>query len=73
MIQKIPELQVVETFEQAQKRSNTDMFWLVYDDIMIRDTFKFSYVPDEWSYDFVHVFGNGDIDQFIEESIKKGF
>jgi len=39
------------------------MFWLVYDDIMIRDTFKFSYTPDEWSYDFVHVFGNGDIDQ----------
>ena len=63
LIKKIPNLQVVENFEQAQQRSYTDMFWLVYDDIMIRDTFKFSYTPDEWSYDFVHVFGNGDIDQ----------
>jgi hypothetical protein len=63
LIKRVPELQVVETFEQAQQRSNTDMFWLVYDDVLIRDTFKFSYTPDEWSYDFVHVFGNGDIDQ----------
>ena len=39
------------------------MFWAVYDDTLLRDTFKFSYKPDEWSFDFVHVFGNGDIDR----------
>lgn len=63
LIKRFPDLQVVDTIEQAQDRSNTDMFWLVYDDVIVRDTFKFSYEPDEWSLDFVHVFGNGDIDQ----------
>ena len=56
-------IQIVETFEQAKERSFTDMFWVVYDDTILRDTFKFSYKPDEWSFDFVHVFGNGDIDR----------
>lgn len=63
LIERFPELQVVESFEQAQQRSITDMFWLVYDDVIVRDTFKFSYDPDEWSLDFVHVFGNGNVDQ----------
>ena len=62
LIKRFPDLQVVDNFEQAQSRSNTDMFWLVYDDLLVRDTFKFSYDPDEWSLDYVHVFGNGDID-----------
>lgn len=56
------DLQVVETYEQAQQQSFTDMFWIVYDDTDVRDTFKFSYKPDEWSYEIPHVFGNGDID-----------
>jgi hypothetical protein len=63
LIKRFPDLQVVDTLNQAQERSNTDMFWLVYDDVLVRDTFKFSYDPDEWSLDFVHAFGNGDIDQ----------
>lgn len=63
LIERFPTLQVVESFEQAQQRSITDMFWLVYDDVIVRDTFKFSYDPDEWSLNFVHVFGNGNVDQ----------
>lgn len=63
LIERFPNLQVVESFAQAQQNSNTDMFWLVYDDVMVRDTFKFSYDPDEWSLENVHVFGNGNIDQ----------
>ena len=59
---KIPHLQTVDTWYQAQQRSYTDMFWVVWEDVDVRDTFKFSYKPDEWSHDFVHVFGNGDID-----------
>ena len=59
---KIPHLQTVDTWHQAQQRSYTDMFWVVWEDVKVRNTFKFSYKPDEWSHDFVHVFGNGDID-----------
>lgn len=60
--EKFDNIQCVDSVEQAQKLSFTDMFWVVYDDTVVRDTFKFSYKPDEWSHDFVHVFGNGDID-----------
>lgn len=60
---RIENIQVVDNIYQAQERSYTDMFWVIYDDTDVRNTFKFSYVPDEWSLDFVHVFGNGDIDR----------
>jgi hypothetical protein len=57
------DVQVVNSIQQAQDQSFTDMFWIVYDDTVVRNTFKFSYKPDEWSFDIPHVFGNGDIDQ----------
>lgn len=63
LIERFPEIQVVDDIKQAQEKSYTDMFWLVYDDVVVRDTFKFSYDPDEWSLDYIHVFGNGNIDQ----------
>jgi len=61
--QKVPHLQTVKTWQEAQQRSYTDMFWVIWEDVDVRNTFKFSFKPDEWSHDFVHVFGNGDIDQ----------
>jgi len=61
--EKHPRAQMVATHQEAQEKSFTDMFWAVYDDTVIRNTFKFSYKPDDWSLDFVHVFGNGDIDR----------
>jgi hypothetical protein len=63
LAEKFGIIQVVDNIKTAQQNSFTDMFWVVYDDTILRDTFKFSYVPDEWSFDFVHVFGNGDIDR----------
>lgn len=63
LIERGFKVQSVDTVEQAREQSFTDMFWIVYDDTVVRDTFKFSYKPDEWSYDTPHVFGNGDIDQ----------
>ena len=56
-------VQVVDSIQQAQDQSFSDMFWVVYDDTIIRNTFKFSYKPDEWSYDIPHVFCNGDMDR----------
>ena len=56
-------VQVVDSIQQAQDQSFSDMFWVVYDDTIIRNTFKFSYKPDEWSYDIPHLFCNGDMDR----------
>ena len=39
------DVQVVESFAQAKEQCFTDMFWIVYDDTMVRSTFKFSYSP----------------------------
>jgi len=63
LVERNFDVQVVDNLQQAQSQSFTDMLWIVYDDTDVRDTFKFSYKPDEWSYDTPHVFGNGDIDQ----------
>ena len=63
LTEKFDTVQVVDSVKAAQQASYTDMFWVVYDDTIVRDTFKFSYVPDEWSFDYVHVFGNGDVDR----------
>jgi len=63
LTEKFNQIQVVDNIITAQEKSFTDMFWVIYDDTIIRDTFKFSYEPDEWSFNYVHVFGNGDIDR----------
>ena len=49
----------VENYWQAQELSETDMFWLVPDDVEVSSIFKFSYQPDDWSHKFTHVFVNG--------------
>ena len=61
--ERFDNVQVVNTIIEAKEKSYTDMFWVVFDDTIIKPTFKFSYKPDDWSLDFIHVFGNGDIDQ----------
>jgi hypothetical protein len=50
----------VESYWQAQELAETDMFWLVPNDIEVSPIFKFSYQPDDWSHKFTHVFVNGD-------------
>lgn len=47
------------SFEEAKQKSTTDMFWLVPDDVTVSEFFKFSFMPDDWSHEYVHVFSNG--------------
>ena len=61
--QKFKNVRAAKTVQNAMQDSDTDMLWVVYDDTIVRDTFKFTYHPDEWSHEYAHVFGNGDIDQ----------
>ena len=55
-----PRAKQAETFEQAQKKVFTKMFWVVWPDTQIDNNFKFDYVADEWSQDYIHVFLNGE-------------
>ena len=43
---------------EAQKKSLTKFFWIVWDDLVVDQSFKFDYEPDEWSKEYIHVFKN---------------
>lgn len=57
---KYPNIVLVKSHSEAVKRSTTDLFWLIPDDVVINPKFDFSFCPDEWSYKYTHVFRNGD-------------
>ena len=50
---------VYQAYITASKKCFTKMFWIVWDNLTISDTFNFSYIPDDWSKDYIHVFKNG--------------
>lgn len=50
----------VSSFRDAQQKSVTKFFWVVWADIDVCNDFDFSYKPDTWSADYVHVFLNKD-------------
>lgn len=55
----------VQSFEEAQTKSETDMFWFIPDDVEVYSSFNMKrYVPDEWSMNFTHVFGNDKLNEF---------
>lgn len=47
------------TFEEAQKKVFTKMFWAVWADIQLLEDFDFLYQADEYSLDVIHIFKNG--------------
>lgn len=57
-------IQIVDSYSQAQELTSTDMFWLIPNDVNVSENFDFSFEPDEWSYKYNHVFGNGKRNQF---------
>lgn len=56
---KYPALTPVISHSEAVKKSTTELFWLIPNDVTVSPKFNFSFCPDEWSYDYVHVFRNG--------------
>jgi hypothetical protein len=54
-----PRAKKAESFEQARQKVFTKMFWVVWPDTEIDINFKFDYVADEWSQEYIHVFLNG--------------
>jgi len=61
---RFPEAIAVKTYQDAMRVAVTDMFWIVYDDLIVDKTFEFDYEPDEWSFKYPHLFGNGKNDKF---------
>ena len=61
--QRFPNAQLLEnvnSFDQIKSRAFTKMFWVVWDDIVVRDDFDFSYVATKWDLEYIHVFKNGN-------------
>jgi len=52
-------LKQVDNVFSAAKKAKTKFYWIVWNDIVIEETFDFTYKPDEWSQDVSHVFKNG--------------
>jgi hypothetical protein len=57
---RYPNLQLVTTIEEAIQNTTTGMFWLIPDDVVVSQGFHFDYEPDEWSYNYCHMFQNGN-------------
>jgi hypothetical protein len=57
---RFPMLKSASNIEDAKRISITKMFWIIWPDIVLDDTFDFDYVVDDWSTEYVHVFKNGD-------------
>ena len=57
---KFPLAKKTNSFDHARKIALTDFFWLVPDDVIVSSEFDFTYVPDQWSQNYVHVFKNNN-------------
>lgn len=58
--QRFPYAKRALSISDAKKKSFTKMFWIVWDNISLLQSFDFSFVPDEWDRNYIHVFKNGD-------------
>ena len=50
----------VESLDQIKQKTLTRMFWVVWDDMKVKDDFDFEYRATEWDLEYVHVFKNGN-------------
>ena len=57
---KFPIAKKAEDFRHAQKIAMTDFFWVIWNDCKVLESFDFSYVPDDWSKQYIHVFLNNE-------------
>ena len=61
--QKFPNAQKVEnakTFNDVSSKSFTKHFWVVWDNITLKEDFKLDYRIPKWDSEYVHVFRNGE-------------
>jgi hypothetical protein len=56
----IDETNIETALKLASKKSLTKMFWIVWDDLILLDTFSFDYKVSRWDEDYIHVFKNAN-------------
>jgi len=49
-----------DDYLKSKEESTTDMFWAVWPDIVVDDTFKFDYKVPVHNHNIVHIFKNGE-------------
>ena len=55
---KFPYIKIVPNFEKAKQLSMTEMFWVVWDDLLVDNHFEFDYIPPDYDKIYVHLFKN---------------
>lgn len=58
--QRFPNAKKASSLSDAKRKCFTKFFWVVFDNLNVCEDFDFSYEPDKWSQNAVHVFRNGD-------------
>lgn len=53
-------LENVRSFDQLKSKAFTKMFWVVWNDVIVEDSFKLDYVVPKWDLEYIHVFKNDD-------------
>jgi hypothetical protein len=51
---------ISDAVTSANKKAYTNMFWVVWDDIVIHPDFKFDFKVPKWDEEYVHVFRNSE-------------
>lgn len=51
-------IQNVRSFEDIKNKSFTKFFWIVWDDVVIEDSFNFDYKISKWDEKYIHVWKN---------------
>lgn len=58
---KFPITKLATSLAEAQNRCLSKFAWIVWDDLVVCDTFDFSYEPDSGSKSYIHVFLNDSL------------
>lgn len=62
----IKKLENVNSFDQIKQKAFTKMFWVIWDDVILDDSFDLlSYRATEWDDQYVHIFLNGEFNDGI--------
>jgi len=60
---RFPSAQKIEnaaSIDDIKKRSFTKLFWVVWNDLKVKEDFNFEYEATKWDLEYVHVFKNGN-------------
>lgn len=50
----------VNDFDDLKSKSLTKLFWVVWDDLIVKEDYNLDYIVPKWDEEYIHVFKNGD-------------